>query len=109
MTQQTYAIIHTGGKQYQVKAGDILDVELLPAEAKESVEFKEVLFFSDGDTKLVGAPHVERAVVKGEVLDTVRGPKVISFKYKRTKSSTRRRVGHRQDYTRIKITEVAAS
>jgi large subunit ribosomal protein L21 len=104
---QTYAIIHTGGKQYQVKEGDILDVELLGVEPKQSVEFKEVLFLSEGDKKLVGAPHVEKALVKGEVLDLVRGPKTISFKYKRRKSSTRRRTGHRQDYSRVKITEVA--
>lgn len=104
-----YAIIQTGGKQYRVEAGDVVDVELLNAEPKANVEFKEVLFFSNGEEKKVGTPVVEQAVVRGVVKEIVRGPKVINFKYKRTKSSTRRKVGHRQTYTRVEITELATS
>ncbi len=101
-----YAIIKTGSKQYRVKAGDVIDVELLDAEKSGKVEFTEVLFFHDGKEAKVGAPTVQNAVVRGEVLDQVRGPKVIAYKYKKRKSY-HRKVGHRQNYTRVKITEFA--
>lgn len=102
----TYAIIKTGGKQYSVKPGDIIDVELLSLEKSARVEFKEVLFYNDGKTGIAGDPLVAKAIVFGEVLDQVRGPKVIAYKYKKRHRSTRHKVGHRQNYTRVKILEV---
>lgn len=94
-----YAVIQTGGKQYRVAEGDVIDVELLKSEKKE-VEF-EALFFNDGKDIQVGAPILDLKV-QGEVLGPVRGPKVIAYKYKKRKSS-HRKVGHRQDYLRVKI------
>lgn len=101
-----YAIIQTGGKQYRVSEGDVLDVELLKAEG--SVTFDEVLFFTDGKTSQVGTPHVQGCQVQGEVVGESKGPKVIAFKYKKRKNY-RRTVGHRQKYTRVKITKVAVA
>lgn len=101
-----YAIIKTGSKQYQVSLGDVIDVELLEGEKGGVIEFNDVLFLQ-GDTEAkIGSPTIAGAIVRGEVLNHVRGPKVIAYKYKRRKRSTRRKVGHRQNYTRIKITEV---
>jgi len=100
-----YAIIETGGKQYRVEKDEVIDVELLDAEAGNSVEFKNVLFFSDGKQAKVGNPYVAKSSVKGELVADIKGPKVISFKYKRRKG-VRRKVGHRQKYTRVKITEI---
>lgn len=101
-----YAIIKTGSKQYNVSVGDVIDVELLEAEKGSKVQFKEVLVLSNEKGTKLGAPLVSGGIVHGEVIDHVRGPKVIAYKYKLRQRSTRRKVGHRQDYTRIKITEV---
>lgn len=101
-----YAIIETGGKQYRVEQNDIIDVERLPeAEAGQPVEFKNVLFLNDGKHPKVGSPYVAGSVIKGELLMDSKGPKVISFKYKQRKG-VRRKVGHRQKYHRVKITEI---
>ena len=100
-----YAIIETGGKQYRVEKDDVIDVERLEAEKGQPVEFTNVLFWSDGKHAKVGSPYVEKAVVKGQLLMDSKGPKVISFKYKQRKG-VRRKVGHRQKYHRIKITEI---
>jgi len=99
-----YAIIETGGKQYRVEKGDIIDVELL--DAKEgAVEFKHVLFLSEGSKSQIGNPYISKSSVRGELLQEVKGPKVIAFKYKRRKP-IRRKVGHRQRYSRVKITDI---
>ena len=98
-----YAIIQTGGKQYRVAKDDVIDVELLKEESK--ISFKEVMLVNDGKKVVVGAPHVKGFVVKAEVLEEVKGPKVIAFKYKKRKSSSTK-IGHRQKYTRVKITEI---
>jgi large subunit ribosomal protein L21 len=104
-----YAIIETGGKQYRVEKDDVIDVERLEsalgAEKGHPIEFTNVLFFNDGKNVKVGSPYVERAVVKGQLLMDSKGPKVISFKYKQRKG-VRRKVGHRQKYHRVKITEI---
>ncbi len=102
-----YAIIETGGKQYRVEKDDVIDVELLKTEADKGqpVEFTNVLFFNDGKNAKVGSPYVAKAVVKGQLLMDSKGPKVISFKYKQRKG-VRRKVGHRQKYHRVKITEI---
>lgn len=103
--ESSYAVIQSGGKQYRVSVGDIIDVETLGLAAKSSFECKEVLLHSDGEKKSVGKPLIANALVLGEVVGEVRGPKVIAYKYKKRKKY-RRKVGHRQDYTRIKITEL---
>lgn len=99
-----YAIIETGGKQYRVEQGDVIDVELLDIEG-EKIEFKNVLFLNNGLSTKVGLPHIAGCVVIGELLQEVRGPKVINFKYKK-RHNYRRKVGHRQNYLRVKITEI---
>ncbi len=100
-----YAIIETGGKQYRVEKDEVLDVELLDTEEGQTVVFKKVLFVNDGKHITVGAPYVTKSSVKGELVSEVKGEKVISFKYKRRKG-IRRKVGHRQTYHRVKITEI---
>src|SRR5690242_3788884 len=102
-----YAIIETGGKQYRVEKGDIIDVELFGAQAGEKVEFKNVLLVNQAGAVKVGAPVVAQSVVHGELLGETKGPKVIAFKYKQRKPF-RRKVGHRQKYARVKITEITA-
>ena len=101
-----YAIIETGGKQYRVSEGDELNVELLHAEG--AVTFDKVVFCSDGKNPMVGEPHVSQCKVHGDVLGLAKGEKVIAFKYKKRKNY-RRKVGHRQKYTRVKITKIAVA
>ena len=100
-----YAIIVTGGKQYTVHPGEILRVEKLPFAEEEVFELDRVLLISkDGNVK-VGQPLVEGAVVKAEVVGHGKSPKITVFKYKR-KVRYQRKVGHRQQYTELKITEI---
>jgi large subunit ribosomal protein L21 len=99
-----FAVIKTGGKQYRVVAEDVLRVDRLEGEPGAVVEFGEVLVVG-GDTPVVGAPTVAGATVAGELLDQVRGPKVIAFKKRRRKNSRRKR-GHRQEYSLVRITEI---
>ena len=101
-----YAIIETGGKQYRVEQNDVIDVELLSAAEDGKVEFKNVLFVGDEADAKVGAPYLADCAVKADLLGEVKGPKVIAFKYKKRKRY-RRKVGHRQKYARVKITEIA--
>ena len=101
-----YAIIHTGSKQYRVSEGDIIDVELLEAQDNQ-VEFSEILLYSDGKEVKMGAPNLPNHSVKAELLEEVKGPKVISFKYKRRKNY-HRKIGHRQQYARVQIKELVA-
>lgn len=101
-----YAIIETGGKQYRVEKGDIIDVELLDAKAGDKVEFSNVLFINNADNKTkIGNPNIAKSVVHGELMQEVKGPKEIAFKYKQRKPF-RRKVGHRQRYARVKITDI---
>ncbi len=100
-----YAIIETGGKQYRVEKDDVIDVELLAPSTDGIVEFKNVLLLNTGSAVKLGSPHVAKSRVLGELVQEVRGPKVIAFKYKRRKG-VRRKVGHRQRYLRIKITGI---
>ena len=79
-----YAIIQTGGKQYRVEKGDQLEVERLGAQSG-AVEFKEVLMLNDGKQAHIGTPHVAKCLVKGEIMEEVKGPKVVSFKIQKTK------------------------
>ncbi|MDN3506994.1 MAG: 50S ribosomal protein L21 [Simkaniaceae bacterium] len=100
-----YAIIETGGKQYRVEKGDVIDVELLSAEKGGKIEFKNVLFANTGSASKVGKPNVDGMIVHGELMQEIKGPKVLNFKYKKRKNY-RRKVGHRQKYSRVKITEI---
>lgn len=101
----TYAIVQTGGKQYQVRPGDTIRVESLPQEQGEKVEFSDVLMVSaDGEVTL-GTPNVTGAKVTAEVAGHGKGKKVIVFKYK-AKTRYRRKKGHRQGYTRLSIQDI---
>jgi len=100
-----YAVIETGGKQYRVKQGDVFDVELLDAEKDAMLEF-DALAVSDGEKLKVGEPLVEGAKVKVSVVDPhLRGKKIFAFKKKRRKGY-RRKIGHRQELTKIKVEEI---
>lgn len=102
-----YAVIETGGKQYRVQEGDVLNVEKLNAEAGEKIEFTKVLALSDDNGLTVGKPYIENAKVEAEVVANGKAQKVIIFKYK-SKKDYRKKQGHRQPYTMIKIEKVSA-
>jgi large subunit ribosomal protein L21 len=104
-----YAVIQTGGKQYRVEPGQTITVEKLPGEAGEPVEFAHVLLIAgDGDDAVtIGQPVVEGAKVTGEIAWQGRDKKITVYKAKRRKDY-RRRYGHRQDYTAVKISDVVA-
>ena len=97
-----YAVIETGGKQYRVQEGDVITVEKLNVEAGDKVVFDKVLVLAGEDDLKVGAPYVEGATVAGEVVENGKGKKVIIFKYK-AKKDYRKKQGHRQPYTMVKI------
>ncbi len=99
-----YAIIETGGKQYRVENGDVIYVEKLDAEVETEVTFDKVVAVSDKSLK-VGKPYVKDAFVKGTVLKNGKGKKVTVFTYKPKKGSSRK-MGHRQPYTKVQITEI---
>lgn len=98
-----YAVIETGGKQYKVAPGDILDVELL--ENQKSVTFGDVLLIADGEKLEIGTPYVKGAKVAAKVLGNYKDDKVITFKYK-NKINYHRTIGHRQNYTQVQIEEI---
>jgi large subunit ribosomal protein L21 len=101
-----YAVIETGGKQYMVREGDSLTVELLDAEVGSKISLDTVLAVSDGEKIVVGTPIVDGAAVSAEVLDHVKGRKVVSFKKKRRKGYSRK-IGHRQEHTVLKVLSVS--
>ena len=103
-----YAIIKTGGKQYRVAEGDVIDVELLQSQPGESVEFSDVLFFHDGSAAKIGQPNVSGCTVMGELIEEALGPKIVSVKYKR-RQNQRRKFGHRQHYHRVRITKIGGA
>ena len=102
-----YAVIKTGGKQYRVAAEDKIQIEKLVGNAGDIVEFTDVLMVANNDSIDVGAPFVAGATVAAEILGQVRGPKVIIFKKHRRKQF-RRKNGHRQDLTVVKIEQIVA-
>ncbi|MFP5508497.1 MAG: 50S ribosomal protein L21 [Paracoccaceae bacterium] len=103
-----FAVLKTGGKQYKVQAGDTLRVEKLVADAGETVQFNDVLMLG-GDTTVLGAPMVAGAAVQAEVIDQVKGEKVIHFVKRRRKHGSQRTKGHRQKLTLVRITEILTS
>ncbi|NIV29623.1 MAG: 50S ribosomal protein L21 [Anaerolineae bacterium] len=102
-----YAVVKTGGKQYRVSPGDSIDVEKLPYEVGEQVELDEVLLVANGSGTEIGRPLVAGAKVKATVTRQAKGRKVIIFKIRSSKRY-RRRKGHRQHYTRLRIDEIVA-
>ncbi|WP_029041512.1 50S ribosomal protein L21 [Cucumibacter marinus] len=100
-----FAVIKTGGKQYKVAADDVLRIEKLDAEPGETVTFDNVLLVNDGSATTLGTPLVEGAVVAAELVEQTRGKKIIVFKKKR-RQNYRRKAGHRQDLSVVRITEI---
>ncbi len=103
-----FAVLKTGGKQYKVQAGDVLRVEKLAADAGDKIQFNDVLMLG-GDAPVVGAPFVDGAAVQAEVIDQIKGEKLIHFVKRRRKHSSKRTKGHRQKLTLVKITDILAS
>ncbi|AAO89938.2 50S ribosomal protein L21 [Coxiella burnetii] len=101
-----YAIIKTGGKQYRVTEGQMLKVEKLAQDVGQSVKFDDVLMVAAGDELHIGTPSVKDAAVTAEVVDQGRQAKIEIIKFKRRKHHMKRQ-GHRQDFTAVKITEIA--
>lgn len=102
-----FAVLKTGGKQYKVQSGDMLRVEKLAADAGEKVQFNEILMLG-GDAPVIGVPFVEGAAVQAEVVDQVKGDKVIHFVKRRRKHGSKRTKGHRQQLTVLRVTEILA-
>ena len=100
-----YAIVETGGKQYQVEEGRYVDVELLGEEADSKVVFDKVVMIVNGKKSKVGQPYVEKATVEGVVIKTDRAKKIIVYK-QRPKKGYRRKYGHRQSFARVMINKI---
>lgn len=101
-----FAVIRTGGKQYRVQEGDVLEVELLGEEPGKTTTFSDVLLVGDGDKVSVGKPIVSGASVTADILEEVKGDKVVAFKFKRRKGY-HRTVGHRQRYHKVKVSKIS--
>ncbi|HEX5600708.1 MAG TPA: 50S ribosomal protein L21 [Hyphomicrobiaceae bacterium] len=100
-----YAVIKTGGKQYRVAKDDVLVIEKIEGEAGSEVEFTEILMIGGNGAPKIGTPTVAGAKVTAELVEQTRGPKLIAFKKRRRKNSRRKR-GHRQDLTKVRITNI---
>lgn len=100
-----FAVLKTGGKQYKVQSGDTFRVEKLAADAGEKVQFNEILMLG-GDKMVVGAPLVDGAAVQAEVVDQIKGDKVIHFVKRRRKHGSQRTKGHRQQLTVLRVTDI---
>jgi large subunit ribosomal protein L21 len=103
-----YAVIKTGGKQYRVAPDDVLTVEKVEGDAGAKVEFAEVLMIGGSDKLKLGTPLISGAKVIAELVEQTRGPKVIAFKKRRRKNSRRKR-GHRQDLTTVRIKSIVGA
>lgn len=101
-----YAIIKTGGKQYKVAEGDTLRIETVTGEPGTAVSFDEVLMIADGDNVKVGGPRVDGGSVSAEIVEHGRGDKIHILKHRRRKHSHKEQ-GHRQNFTKVKITGVS--
>ncbi len=102
-----YAVVKTGGKQYRVSPGDSVEVEKLPYEVGQQIELDQVLLVANGAGAQIGQPLVDGAKVKATVTRQTKGRKLIVFKYRPSKRY-RRKKGHRQNYTRLRIDEIIA-
>ena len=101
-----YAVIRSGNRQYRAEVGKLIDVERLPNPVDDAIEITDVLLVGDEDNTVIGQPHVDGAIVKATVVDQYRANKVIVFKY-RQRTNYRRKRGHRQYYTRLRIDEIS--
>lgn len=100
-----YAIVEAGSKQYKVQKGDVIEIEKLDVETGKTVKLDKVLFYSKGKSVDIGRPYIKDAKLVCEVLSHLRQDKVIAFKYRRRKGS-RKKIGHRQEATRLKVKEI---
>jgi len=100
------AVIVTGGKQYTVSEGDVLYIEKLEAEETATVKFDQVLAVLDGENSKIGAPVVEGASVEAKVVKNGKAKKITVFRYK-AKKNEKKKMGHRQPYTKVEITKIA--
>lgn len=100
-----YAIIRSGGKQYRAEVGATIDVDRLPHDVGESLEISDVLLVADGDDTRIGQPRVDGATVSATVVEQFRGKKIVVYKY-RQRTNYRRKQGHRQYYTRLRIEDI---
>ena len=100
-----YAIIRSGGKQYRAEVGAEVDVDRLPNEVGESVEIADVLLVANEESTQIGQPVIDGARVRATVVEQFRGKKIIVYKY-RQRTNYRRKQGHRQYYTRLRIDEI---
>ncbi len=103
-----FAVLKTGGKQYKVQAGDVLRLEKLDAVAGQKIQFNDILMVG-GETLTIGVPFVAGAAVQAEVIDQIKGEKLIHFVKRRRKHSSQRTKGHRQHLTLVRVTEVMAT
>ena len=101
-----YAIIRTGGKQYRAEVGQSIDVDRLPNEVGDSLEITDIMLVGDEDNTVIGQPLIDGAVVKATVVEQFRGKKILVYKY-RQRTNYRRKQGHRQYYTRLKIDDIS--
>jgi len=102
-----YAVIQTGGKQVRVQVGDVVRVEHLPGDVGSSVNFEQVLLVSDQDNRIkLGSPTLDGCRVSGTVVEQGRAKKILLYTYKPRQNSNRRRGGHRQNYTAVKIDSI---
>lgn len=101
----SFAVVQTGGKQYRVHPGDVVDVERLAVDVGSPVDLSDVRLIAGDGEVLVGSPQVEGALVRAQVVEHLRGPKLVVFKYK-AKTRYRRKTGHRQELTRLQIEDV---
>ncbi len=100
-----FAVIETGGKQYKVNEGDVIFIEKLDVEAGDKVTFDKVLALSTGEKFAAGAPYVEGASVVANVVKNGKGPKIHVLKYK-SKKDSKKKIGHRQPYTKVQIEKI---
>ena len=103
-----YAVVAAGGKQYKVEEGDILRIEKVAGNIGDALTFDKVLLISDGDNLTIGQPMVEKALVNAQIVEQSKSKKIIVFKYKRRKRY-RRKQGHRQRFTAVKIGSIVSA
>ncbi|QTA79856.1 50S ribosomal protein L21 [Desulfonema limicola] len=103
-----YAVVSSGGKQYKVEEGQVFRVEKIPGEIGSQVSFDKVLLFSDGENLKIGQPVLDDISVQGKIMEQDKAKKILVFKYKRRKRY-RRRQGHRQPYTAVKVESIGTS
>ena len=102
-----YAIMETGGKQYRVQVGDVIYIEKIEGEAQSTISFDKVVMVADENGTKVGAPYVDGASVEATLMKTAKGKKITVFTYK-PKKSEKRKMGHRQPYTQVRIDAIKA-